>query len=71
MIIAKVTFKNLAQVIVVEDDQMIQTLATYASDHPLDVRILPRTARGDRDFFAPYILHAVLERRTVNGVPIP
>src|SRR5262249_40123679 len=22
------------------------------------------------DFFAPYILHAVLERRTVNGVPI-
>src|SRR5262245_20509688 len=70
MKIAKVTFKNPAQMIVVEDDQMIQTLATYASDHPLDVRILPRTARGRPYFPNAHSLNSVLEVLPINSITI-
>lgn len=55
----------------VEDDDMIEHIAADTPDEPLAAGILPRTARGDLDFCATYILHAVLERRTVHGVPIP
>ena len=41
MIIAKVTFKNAAQMFVMEYDHVTEALTTYASDHPLGVRILP------------------------------
>src|SRR6266446_6321842 len=44
MIIAKVTLKNAAQMAVVENDQMIEALTTYASNHPLGVWILPRAS---------------------------
>jgi hypothetical protein len=50
---------------------MIEHIAADTPDEPLAAGILPRTARGDLDFCATYILHAVLERRTVHGVPIP
>ena len=35
---------SLAQVALVEDDEVIQTLAAYRTDDPLDVRILPRVS---------------------------
>ena len=43
VIVAEIIFEQSAQMVVIEDDHMIQALATNASDHPLDIAILPRT----------------------------
>src|SRR5262249_32269400 len=56
---------------VIEDDDMIEHVAPNAADDPLAVGILPRTSRGNLDFFDAHVLDALLERHTVNGVPIP
>jgi len=56
---------------VVEDDDMIEHLATDIPDESLTVGILPRTMRGDLDFFDTDVLDAVLKRYIVNRVPIP
>jgi hypothetical protein len=56
---------------VVEDDDVIEHLATHTPDEPFAVGILPGTARGDLDLFNAHILDAVLEGHTVDRVPIP
>jgi hypothetical protein len=56
---------------VVEDDDMIEYIATDTPDEPLAGGIVPRTARGDLDCFNAHVLDAVLERHTENRVPIP
>src|SRR4029453_13853241 len=71
VVIGDIRSKHAPEMSLVGEDDMIEHLAADTPDEPLAVGILPGTARGDLDFFAPYILHAVLERRTVNGVPIP
>ena len=43
VIVTEVIFKYSGQVVVIDDDQMIQALATNASDHAFHVAILPRT----------------------------
>ena len=43
VIVAEIIFEQSAQMVVIEDDHMIQAFATNASDHPLDIGILPRT----------------------------
>jgi len=41
VIVTEVVFEYSAQVVVIDHDQMIQALATNASDHPFRVAILP------------------------------
>jgi hypothetical protein len=55
----------------VEDDDLIEHLTADTPDKALAVGILPRTARGDRDFFDAHVLDAVLERHTVDRIAIP
>src|SRR5262245_42994803 len=43
VIITEIIVEQSTQMVVIEDDHMIQTLATNASNHPLHVAILPRT----------------------------
>jgi hypothetical protein len=71
VVIGDIRSKHAPEMTLVEDDDMLEHIAADTPDEPLAVGILPRTARGDLDFFATYILNAVLERRTVNAVPIP
>src|SRR5215467_1608074 len=70
MIIAKVTFKNPAEMLVMEYDHVTEALTTYAPDHPLDVRILPRTVRGRPYFPNAHSLNSVLEVLPINSIPI-
>src|SRR6516225_12268411 len=70
MIIAKVTFENPAQMFVMEHNHVTEALTTYASDHPLDVRFLPRTARGRPHFPNAHSLNSVLEVLPINSIPI-
>src|SRR6266851_5949694 len=41
MVIIEVTCEDLAQMALVEDEEVVQTLAAYRTDDPLDVSILP------------------------------
>jgi len=71
MVIGNIRGEHAPEMLLVEDDDMIEHIAADTPDGPLAVGILPRTARGDLHFFDTDVLDAVLERHTVNGVPIP
>jgi hypothetical protein len=51
VVIGDIWGKHAPEMPVVEDDDMIEHLATETPDEPLAVRILPRTARGNLHFF--------------------
>src|ERR1700682_5102273 len=44
VVIVHVRCKDVAQMALVEDDDLIQALATNRTDHALEVRVLPRGA---------------------------
>ena len=80
VIIAEVSRKKSPAVILTENDHGIQTLPSYGPDHPLRIRILPRTPRcrahlGDaqaRD--APnksLAVYRVTVAEEVPGCPVP
>jgi hypothetical protein len=71
VVIGEIRGEHTPEMLLVEDDDMIEHLAPDTPDEPLAVGILPRTARGDLNFFDAYVLDALLERYTVNRVPIP
>src|SRR6267378_788093 len=70
MIIAKVTLKNAAQMAVVENDEVIEALTTYASNHPLGVRILPRASWSRPHFPNAHSLNSVLEVLPIDSISI-
>src|SRR3989441_11718565 len=70
MIIAKVTFKNAAQMAVVENDHVIEALTTYASNHPLGAWILPRASWSRPHFPNTHSLNSVLEVRPIDSISI-
>ena len=41
VIILEVRFQNSPQVILIQDDQVVQTFAAYRSNHPFTKRVLP------------------------------
>ena len=71
VVIGEIRGEHSPKMSVVEDDDMIEHVATETPDEPLAVGILPGTARGDLDFFDADVLDAALERHTVDRVPIP
>ena len=52
VVIGDIRSKHAPEMPLVEDDDMIEHIAADTPDEPLAVGILPRTARGDLDFFA-------------------
>src|SRR5262249_34426548 len=48
VVIAKITFQYPAQMLLAEHNHVIQALATYASNHPLGVWILPWVQQSAR-----------------------
>ena len=56
--------------VLVQDDDVVQAFATDAPDEPLDIGVLPRTARGDAHFFNPHMPHPLPKRRPIDAVPI-
>ena len=66
VVIGDIRGEHSPEMPVIEDDDMIEHIAADTPAEPLAVGILPRTSRGDLDFFDTYVLDAVLERHTVN-----
>ena len=56
---------------VVEDDDVIETLATNGPDQALDVGILPRTRWCRDDFMDAHAGDSISEAVPIDGVPIP
>ena len=57
--------------VVIEDDHMIQALATNASDHPLDIGILPRTPWCNVNLFDAHSFDSRCEGIAVDSVAVP
>src|SRR5262249_11237752 len=70
MVIAKVACQNAAQMFVVEDDHVIETLATDASNDSLRVRILPRASCRGSYFSNAHARHSVLEVLPIDSISI-
>ena len=71
MIVVEVSSENPQQVLFIENDEMIEALATDRSDDSLDVRILPGTLPGGDDLLYAQIRHAAAEVAAVDPVAIP
>ena len=54
----------------VQDDHVVQAFAADTPDQPLDVRILPRTPRGDHDLLDPHVPHPLPKGGAVDAVAI-
>ena len=71
VIIGDIRGEHTPEMLLVEDDDLIEHLATETPDEPLAVRILPWTSRGDLHFFDTHVFDTLLEQCTVDRVPIP
>jgi hypothetical protein len=58
------------QMSLVQDDYVIQAVAAYTPDEPLDIGILPRTPRRNQHFFDAHVLHLLSKGSSVDAVPI-
>ena len=70
MVIAEVRRQKAAQVRGVQNDQVIEALATNGPDQPLDKRVLPGTDGTGYDFANRHAHDASLEHVAVNAVSV-
>ena len=54
----------------VQDEHVVQALATDAPDESLDVGVLPRTSRGDEHFFDAHVSHPPPTGGAIDAVSI-
>lgn len=71
VVIGDIRGEHSPEMPVIEDDDMIEHLATDTPDESLAVGIVPRTVRGDLDLFDIQVLDPLLEQATVDRVPVP
>jgi hypothetical protein len=71
MIVIDILAKESPQVLLVEDNQVIETLAANTADDPFDVRALPRRVRRRQDLLDAEAFDAPAEVPAVDLVAIP
>jgi hypothetical protein len=71
VVIGDIRGEHSPEMPVIEDDDMIEHIATDTPDESLAVGILPGTARGDLDIFDAMFSMRCWNSHTVNRVPIP
>ena len=71
MIIVGESSEVARQASLVEDDHMVQTLAAYRDDHPLDVRPLLWRSWRSQHFLNAKLFHPLAEIRTEDAVAVP
>jgi hypothetical protein len=53
MVISEILLQDPSKVLIVDDDDMVETISAYGSDEPLDITVLPWRTWKDRDFLCP------------------
>ena len=70
MIVPQVGSQDPVQMGFAQYDHVVQALPTYRADNSFAVRVLPRRACCNRDFFNSHVSHAVLEVVAVDAVAV-
>src|SRR5262245_38313741 len=70
VIVAEVIFEQSTQMVFVDNDHMIQTLATNASDYPLHEAILPGAHRCGTNLLGTHSFHSGPEGFAVDSVAV-
>src|SRR5262245_48983818 len=70
VIIIAVGSKDTAEMLLIQHDHVIETLAPDTPNHPFRVRILPWTSRGNLDLFDPHLLDTLLKIFPVDAVTV-
>lgn len=70
MVVREIRVKDSDQVPLVQHDDMIKTIATYRSDQPFRVWILPGRSRRNHGFFDAHVFDALPEQVTVDRIAI-
>ncbi len=70
MIIDTVGFQLPPQIPFIYDDNVIQTLSPYGFDNSLDIRILPRRARGRKHFVDAETFHSIAKSIAIDAVSV-
>ena len=68
MIIDTVGFQLPPLMPFIYDDNVIQTLSPYGPDNSLDIRILPRRARGRKHFVDAETFHSIAKSTAIDAV---
>ncbi len=71
VVIGDIRGEHTPEMLLVEDDDLIEHLATDTPDESLAVGMLPGAARGALHFFEAHVLDALLEGHTGDRIPIP
>ena len=71
IVVRSVSLQNPAQVGFAEHDKVIERFATYRSNEPLDMAVLPRRARCGGAISDPHSTNAVGVNRTSPDQPLP
>jgi len=67
VVVCDVLMKQAKQVAVVEDDDMVEELATDAADPPFGDAVLPRAPRGRSPLLVPRTSRRLVRRRCCRG----
>src|SRR6266446_9061207 len=70
IVIRSVSLQNTAQVRFAEHDEVVKRFATYRSDEPLNVAVLPRRAWCGRVISDPHRTNATGVRRTERAIAV-
>src|ERR1700682_2610264 len=71
VVIGRIIFQNPAQMFLVQDNDVVQTLAPERSDQPFGKAILPRRSGGDRLCPTALGAHAPWDDGTTDAIPVP
>jgi len=66
VVVVDVGSKHTVQMLLMEYDDMIESLSPDAADEPLRVRILPGRSRRDLHLFDTHIRNTCLKEHTVD-----
>ena len=70
MIVGNVGFQLPPQMPFIHNDNVIQALSPDTANYSLNIRILPRRARGRKYFINTKVFHSTAESSTVDAVPV-
>ena len=71
MVMKENTGQDAAQVMLVKDDDVIQTFAADRADEALDIGVLPGRPRRGNNLFDAHPPKAIAKGRTIGCVPVP
>jgi hypothetical protein len=71
MIVTEIAFQDPPQMPVIDDDHVVQALASNTTDHAFHVTILPRTPGRNPNLLNAHSFNSYREGMTIDSISIP